>query len=88
MALTLKNWAHWHGKGFLQDFKALLPKTSCLVCQLSKGARPYKHTAAFKELGQQRIPVQRAGTLEVPEEEEIDVTVGDTTPEAMGSDGR
>eukprot|EP00961_Rhodomonas_salina_P091247 1228486-Rhodomonas_salina.1 len=47
-----------------------------------------KHTAAFKEHGQQRIPAQRAGTLEVPEEEEFDVTVGDMTPEAMGSDGQ
>eukprot|EP00961_Rhodomonas_salina_P273146 3690765-Rhodomonas_salina.1 len=29
-SMALKNWAHWHGKGFQLDFKALLPKTSCL----------------------------------------------------------
>eukprot|EP00961_Rhodomonas_salina_P213104 2878069-Rhodomonas_salina.1 len=29
-SMALKNWAHWHGRGFPLDFKALLPKTSCL----------------------------------------------------------
>eukprot|EP00961_Rhodomonas_salina_P002769 38056-Rhodomonas_salina.1 len=34
-----KNYKHQHGKGFPWDFKELLPRTSCLVCPMSKGAR-------------------------------------------------
>eukprot|EP00961_Rhodomonas_salina_P301599 3940534-Rhodomonas_salina.1 len=86
-SMALRNYKHWHGKGFQLDFKELLPRTSCLVCPFSKGARQYKHTAAFNEKGQQHVPLQHAGTLEV-EEDDVEVTMGDTTPEPVGSDGR
>eukprot|EP00961_Rhodomonas_salina_P291131 3931729-Rhodomonas_salina.1 len=90
MSTANKNYKHWQGKNFPRDFKDLLPRTSCLVCPLSKGARPYKHSATFKEKGKQLVPTQRAGTLEVPAEDEIDFTVGATVPgdTSMGSDGR
>eukprot|EP00961_Rhodomonas_salina_P134042 1803442-Rhodomonas_salina.1 len=42
-----KNYKHCQGKSFPRDFLQLLPKTSCLVCPLAKGARPYKHTTRF-----------------------------------------
>eukprot|EP00961_Rhodomonas_salina_P102711 1381352-Rhodomonas_salina.1 len=55
---------------------------------MSKGARPYKHSAKFKELGQQRVPTQHAGTLEIPDEDEITVETAATEPEELPADGR
>eukprot|EP00961_Rhodomonas_salina_P120971 1628207-Rhodomonas_salina.1 len=60
-SMAHKNHKHHHGKSFPRDFLQLLPKTSCLVCPLSKGARPYKHTACFNEVGTQLVPVQLGG---------------------------
>lgn len=82
-----KNYKHHNGKGFPLDFMSLLPRTSCLVCPMSKGARPYKHSATFLEHCQQRVPQQQACTLEV-EEDDIEVTVGNATPETIRPDGR
>eukprot|EP00961_Rhodomonas_salina_P302391 3940830-Rhodomonas_salina.1 len=66
---------HHHGKSFPRDFLQLLPKTSCLVCPLSKGARPYKHSAKFKEVGTQRVPVQRGGGAQIPQPLEMTMHV-------------
>ena len=86
--MDLKNFKHWQGKGFPLGFKELLTHTSCFVCPMSKGARPYKHSATFKERGQQRVPTQHAGTLEIPDEDEITVETAEAEQEELPADGR
>eukprot|EP00961_Rhodomonas_salina_P120970 1628206-Rhodomonas_salina.1 len=76
-SMASKNHKHHHGKSFPRDFLQLLPKTSCLVCPLSKGAHQYKHTARFNEVGTQRVPVQRGGGAQFPQPTELTVNVTD-----------
>eukprot|EP00961_Rhodomonas_salina_P267015 3608028-Rhodomonas_salina.1 len=83
-----KNYKHRQGKSFPRDFLQLLPKTSCLVCPLAKGARPYKHTTRFKEVGLQRVPVHRGGTTQASHSEELTVNVTDDLDVRGLLDGR
>eukprot|EP00961_Rhodomonas_salina_P230846 3119443-Rhodomonas_salina.1 len=84
--MAKKNYKLCNGKGFPSDFPTLLPKFSCLVCPLGKGARLYKHTAAFKAAGSWTTPLHQGGTFNVPdsdtpmvpEPDELLVNVGNT----------
>ena len=42
-------WKRLNGRGFPRNFVKLLPKFSCRVCSLCKGARAYRHTASFNK---------------------------------------
>eukprot|EP00961_Rhodomonas_salina_P182329 2461430-Rhodomonas_salina.1 len=76
-SMAHKNHKYHHGKSFPRDFLQLLPKTSCLVCPLSKGAHPYKHTAQFHEVGMQQVPAQHCCGVQFPQPTDMTLNVTD-----------